>query len=76
MILLKVCQFLCEALNLCLQVRPVHGQVIQDSAQAIDVSFHTLAKEEFILKSKMGVGENAKVVQFSYVQRQESTDSK
>lgn len=52
MVLLKVRQFLGEAFKLGLQIRPVHGQVIKNSAQTIDICFNALAEEELIFKSE------------------------
>lgn len=51
MILLEISQFFIQAFNLHLQVCPGHGQLIQDSAQTIDVGLHTLPKSHFILVS-------------------------
>lgn len=51
MILLKISQFFIQAFNLHLQISSRQGQLIENSAQAIDVSLHTLAKSHFILIS-------------------------
>lgn len=51
MVLLEISQFFIQAFNLHLQICPGHGQLIQDSAQTIDVSLHTLPKSHFILIS-------------------------
>lgn len=49
MVLLHIGQLLIQALNLHLQVSPGQGQLIQHPAQAIDVSFHTLAQGQLVL---------------------------
>lgn len=49
MILLEVGKLLIQAFDLQLEVGPSHGQVIQDSPQAIDVTLHTLVQEQFVL---------------------------
>lgn len=48
-ILFQVGQLLGEALDLHLQVRACHGQVIQNFPQAIDVGFHGLPEIQLIL---------------------------
>lgn len=46
--LLQVGQLLSETLNLHLQVRAGHGQVVQDFPQAIDVSLHALPETQLV----------------------------
>lgn len=49
MVLVEEGQILLQALNLHLKVRFGESELIQDSAQAIDVSFNALAKVQFVL---------------------------
>lgn len=48
-VFLQVDHLLGETLNLHLQVRASHGQLIQHSAQAIDVCLYTLTETQLIL---------------------------
>lgn len=49
MVLLQAAELLPQRLQLCLQVRPAESELIQDLAQAVNVSLHALAKGQLRL---------------------------
>lgn len=48
-VLLQAAELLPQRLQLCLQVRPAESELIQDLAQAVNVSLHALAKGQLRL---------------------------